>query len=97
MEGIMLGNWPKPLHPRNVRSAEFADKFVITFGEGCSILSEGNIHEIILMNLIHHSNLLIIHESYSRIELLFANLLSISGWLETSEVQGIRNLRSSGI
>jgi hypothetical protein len=49
------------------------------------------------MNLIHHANILIICKSNSRIRLQFAKLLSISGWLETGKVQGIRNLRSSGI
>jgi hypothetical protein len=43
------------------------------------------------------SDLRIIRENNSRIRLLFANLLSISGWLETGEVQGIRNLWSSWI
>jgi hypothetical protein len=51
----------------------------ITFGVESSVLWEGNIHEEILMNLIHFTDLLIIHENNSRIRLLLANLLSISG------------------
>jgi hypothetical protein len=27
-EGLVLGNWAKTLHPRNVGSVEFVDKFV---------------------------------------------------------------------
>jgi hypothetical protein len=28
-EGLVLGNWAKTLHPRNVEFAEFVNKFVI--------------------------------------------------------------------
>jgi hypothetical protein len=31
----------------------------VTFGEGCYVSREGNVHKEILMNFIHHANLLI--------------------------------------
>jgi hypothetical protein len=39
------------------------------------------------MNLIHFADLLIICENNSRIRLLFADLLSVSGLLETGDDQ----------
>jgi hypothetical protein len=87
----------KPYTLETFGSAKFVDKFEVIFGEGCFVSRKGNIHEEILMNLIHHANVMIICESNSRIWLLFANLLSISGWLETGEVLGIRcEIRESG-
>jgi hypothetical protein len=35
------------------------------------------------MNIMHHANLLIMCKNNSRSWLLFANLFSISGWLES--------------
>jgi hypothetical protein len=98
LEGLCVGKSGKNL--LTLETSDLQNSWInswIIFGMESLVSWEGNIHEEILMNLIHFANLLIIRENNSRIRLLFANLLSISGWLETCEVQGIRNLRSSGI
>jgi hypothetical protein len=64
-EGLVLGNWAKTLHPRNVGSTKFVDKLVGLLREDCSVSREGNIHEEILMKIMHHANLLIMCESNS--------------------------------
>jgi hypothetical protein len=87
----------KNLSPWNVRFQSSRINSWITFGLESSASWEGNIHEETLMHFIYFADLLIIRENNSRIRLLFANLLSVSGWLETGTVQRIRNPRSSGI
>jgi hypothetical protein len=92
--------WGIGQKPYTLETSDLPNSWItswITFGVESSVSWEGNIHEEILMNLMHSADLLIIRENNSRIRLLFANLLSISGWLEIGEVQGIKNLRSSGI
>jgi hypothetical protein len=92
-----VGNRAKNLSPWNVRFQSSRINSWITFGLESSSSWEGNIHEETMMHFIYFADLLIIRENNSRIRLLFANLLSVSGWLETGTVQRIRNPRSSGI
>jgi hypothetical protein len=96
-EGLVLGIRQKlfTLETSDLQSSRINSW--VTFGMESSASREGNIHEETLLNLIHFADLLIIRENNGRIRLLFANLLSVSGWLEIGEVQRIRNLRSSGI
>jgi hypothetical protein len=79
---LKVGCWGIGQKPYTLETLDLPNSWInswITFGVESSVLWEGNIHEEILMNLIHFTDLLIIHENNSRIRLLLANLLSISG------------------
>jgi hypothetical protein len=53
-EGLVLGNWAKTFHPRNVGSAEFMNIFVNMPQEGNSVSWQGNVHKVVLL-ILHDS------------------------------------------
>jgi hypothetical protein len=100
-ERLVLGNWAKSFHPRNVGVAEFVNIFVIVPQGGKSVSWQGNVRERVL--LILHNSLIHQHRAKdcrinleSQVSYLFQDnwTLANSGTREPANFRNLVNSRS---